>query len=269
MQFVKMHGIGNDYIFIDCFHETPPENPGALAVQMARYHTGIGSDGLALILPSEDADARMRLFNADGSEAPMCGNGIRCVGKYLYDSGLRRKETLRVDTNSGVKILHMEIKNGVAVGATVDMGEPVADAEQITVKAAGRDWTLRRVDVGSKHGVCFLDALPGDALFRQAGAELERNEAFPDRANIEFCQLIEKDRIAVRVWERGSGETMACGTGACAVTAAAILSGLTGRVCRVDLPGGALSIEWKASDNHIYMTGPAQIAFIGEWRETI
>lgn len=266
MKFVKMHGIGNDYVYVDLFHERLPEPPEALAVKVSKPHFGVGADGLILIMPSAACDAAMRVFNADGSEALMCGNGVRCVGKYLYDSGLCRKDMIRVDTKSGVKVLAMRTKGGVATGATVDMGVP-AVAPALDLEAAGERWTLTPVSVGNPHAVCFLNDLPGDDLFARAGAALEKHPAFADGANIEFARVLSESEIEMRVWERGSGETLACGTGACAVLCAAVHRGLCGRSALVRLKGGALDIEWRA-DGRVYMTGPACTVYTGEWRET-
>jgi diaminopimelate epimerase len=266
MRFIKMHGLGNDYIYIDCFSEKTPQDPGALAVRMARPHFGVGSDGLVLMLPSQRGDAMMRIFNADGSEAPMCGNALRCCAKYLYDSGIARREKLAIDTLSGVKEAAVLVENGVAVGARCDMGRVKWDAGDIMVEAAGRLWPIRRIDVGSKHGVALCDAQPDDATFFEAGPALERAEAFPDRANIEFVTREGEGRIRMRVWERGSGETLACGTGACAAFVAASLAGWVTDRAAVALKGGELSIEW-AKDDHVIMEGPAALAFTGEWPE--
>lgn len=263
MRFIKMHGIGNDYVFVDCFHESLPKEPAELAVEVSRPHFGVGADGLILIGPGRDCDARMRVFNADGSEARMCGNGIRCVGKYLYDSGLCRKPTLTIDTPSGVKALQLTIEDGRCTGATVDMGEPVLNGA-VTVHAAGRAWTLERVSLGNPHAVAVLPELPEDALFGAAGPAIERDPAFPDRANVEFVRVAAPDALQMRVWERGSGETLACGTGACAALVACAQAGRSARAARVNLKGGALDIEWKRN-NHIYMTGPAVTVFTGEW----
>ncbi len=266
MKFVKMHGLGNDYVYLDCFHQCAPDDPNGLAEKMARPHFGIGSDGLILILPSEIADARMRMFNADGSEGMMCGNALRCIAKYLYDSGIARKPHLTVETGSGLKTADVLIENGIAVGARCDMGRVKWDAADVTVEAAGRTWSLRRVDVGSKHGVILLPEQPDEALFQAAGPVLERAEVFPDRANIEFVTLEGPDRLKMRVWERGSGETLACGTGASAAFVAASLAGWVGRHATVQLRGGDLKIEW-GEDDHVIMEGPATLAFTGEWPE--
>lgn len=264
MRFVKMEGLGNDYVYVDLFHERLNEPPETLAVKLSRPHFGVGADGLILIEPSQTADARMRVFNADGSEARMCGNGIRCVGKYLYDSGLCRRRLMTVDTLSGPRTLELEVENGLCTGASVDMGAPVLEGGPIDLEAVGRLWRLQRVNMGNPHAVCFLPSLPDDALFGAAGAALERDEAFPGRANIEFCQVEDAGRLKVRVWERGSGETLACGTGACAAAAAAVSAGLTRRAVTVCLPGGELGIYWR-EDGHLIMTGPARVSFTGEW----
>lgn len=266
MRFYKMHGIGNDYVYVDCFHGPPVRDPSALAIAISRPHYGVGADGLILIEPSMAADARMRVFNADGSEAKMCGNGIRCVGKYLYDSGLRRKQALRVETASGVKALEMRIESGVAVGARVDMGAPEAAPAPVPIAAAGREFLVHPVSMGNPHAVVFLEEALSDADFAAAGPEIERHPRFPDRANVEFCLVEAPDRLRVRVWERGSGETLACGTGACAALVAACLQQRTGRAAEVSLRGGSLLIEW-GENGRVYMTGPAELAFAGEWRD--
>jgi diaminopimelate epimerase len=266
MKFVKMHGLGNDYVYLDCFRQGEPEDPNGLSVRMSKPHFGIGSDGLVLILPSEIADARMRMFNADGSEGRMCGNALRCVAKYLYDSGLARKDHITVETLAGIKTADVLVENGVAVGARCDMGRLTWDDEDVTAEAAGRVWSLRRVDVGSRHGVTLLPEQPDEALFQAAGPALERAEVFPDRANIEFVTLEGPDHLRMRVWERGSGETLACGTGACASFVAAHLKGWVGRRAIVSLRGGDLMIEWGEGD-HVIMEGPAALAFTGEWPE--
>jgi len=264
MKFVKMHGAGNDYVYVDCFHQSEPGDPNGLAAEMARPHFGVGSDGLILILPSRIADAKMRMFNADGSEGRMCGNALRCVAKYLYDSGIARKDHLTVETGAGVKTADVVVEGGAAVGARCDIGRVVWDGEDVEVEAAGRVWSLRRVDVGSRHGVALLSEQPDEALFQAAGPALERAEAFPDRANIEFVTREGPDRLRMRVWERGSGETLACGTGACAAFVAASLRGWVGNRATVILRGGELSVEW-GEDGRVIMEGPASHVFTGEW----
>jgi diaminopimelate epimerase len=266
MKFIKMHGLGNDYVYLDCFHQPAPSDPNGLAMRMAKPHFGIGSDGLILILPSDVADARMRMFNADGSEGAMCGNALRCVTKYLYDSGIAKKEHLTVETNAGLRTADVLINDGVAVGARCDMGRVTWDGADVTSEAAGRVWSLRRVDVGSKHGVALLSEQPSEALFQAAGPVLERASVFPDRANIEFVTREGDNHLKMRVWERGSGETLACGTGATAAFVAASLAGWVDRRATVSLRGGDLSIEW-GEDAHVIMEGPATLAFTGEWPE--
>ncbi len=238
MKFVKMHGISNDYIFADTFTQPAPADPAAAAVILSRPHTGIGADGLILIEPFDGADARMRIFNADGSEAQICGNGLRCVARYLYDGGLCRKESLRVMTGAGLREVRLHLREGRVDSVTADMGAPQSVERGVVLSAAGRTLTF--------------------------GPAFERHEAFPERSNIEFTQALSGDRLRVRVWERGSGETMACGSGACAALVAAAAEGRTGRKARVELPGGALSIEWREADGHVLMTGPATPVFRGE-----
>lgn len=267
MRFVKMHGIGNDYVFVDCFRETLPEPPETLAPKVAAPHTGVASDGLILIEPSPVAHARMRVFNADGSEAKMCGNGLRCVAKYVHDAGIAPAETLLIDTLSGVKRVSLALENGLAVRATADMGEP-SIGEALTARAAGRDWRLTPVSMGNPHAVAVVESLPDDETFQTAGAALEVAPVFPDRANIEFVCVEAPDRLRVRVFERGSGETLACGTGACAALVAASARGACARKATVALPGGSLLIDWRA-DNHVFMTGPMAVSFVGEWRDTL
>lgn len=271
MRFTKMHGIGNDFIIIDGFRQYV-DDPKVLALRLCRPHYGIGGDGILLVLPSKVADARMRVINRDGSEPEMCGNGIRCVGKYLYDSGLCRRERMSVETLAGVLALTIEAKDGLARSVTVDMGAPRFDPEEIPVAADSNALTLEVdghklrffcVSMGNPHAVTY-DLYPEeDALFFRLGAALERHPAFPRRANIEFCRTDGMERVDVRVWERGDGPTLACGTGACAVVAAGASQGLLNRRATVRLPGGALDIEWRG-DDHLYMTGPAETVFTGE-----
>ncbi|MBR2571457.1 MAG: diaminopimelate epimerase [Clostridia bacterium] len=262
MRFLKYHGLGNDYIYLDCFHQQTPEDPGRLSVLLSRRHFSVGSDGLILMEPSGCADARMRVFNADGSEAPMCGNGIRCVAKALWDEGIVRKQRMCIETMSGIREIDLHIEEGRCTGATVDIGVPVI-GRKLRIPVNGRQYDLVEVSVGSRHAVAFLNALPDEETFRKDGPALENNPAFPDRANIEFCTADGKDEITMLVWERGSGPTLACGTGASASLAAAVHLGLTEKKARVKLPGGTLEIEWR-EDGHIYMTGPAVRAFTGE-----
>jgi len=272
MRFTKMHALGNDYVYVDCIRQTAPDDPAALSREISRRHTGIGADGLILILPSDKADARMRIYNADGSEALMCGNGIRCVGKFVYDSGICKKDILRIESQSGVKTLHMQIENGIAVGASVDMDPPrfdapsvpvlCEDAQNLVLEAAGQEFTLHCVSIGNPHAVCFFE--PDDALFHAAGPMLENHPVFPERANIEFVSVLNAHEMRMRVWERGSGETMACGTGATACAVQAIRLGLCKSPVTVHLAGGDLRIDW-AEGSSAFMTGPAFASFSGHW----
>lgn len=278
MKFVKMHGIGNDYIYIDCFRNPAPADPSALAVAMSRAHFGVGADGLVLILPSRAADCRMRMFNKDGSEGDMCGNAIRCVGKYMHDTGLISGESLTVETRAGIRTLALIVENGVCTRARVDMGEPTFAPEAIPVAAPehhvvidtpdGRKLRFTCVNVGNPHAVTF-DLYPEDEWFYRYGPWLETHPLFPRRANIEFARVRDAEHIDMRVWERGSGETLACGTGATATLVAAASDGLCGRRAEIRLPGGTLTIEWDARTNHAWMTGPAEVSFTGEWTDML
>ena len=278
MKFVKMHGIGNDYIYIDCFAQPAPEDPSALAEEMSRAHFGIGADGLVLILPSDVADCRMRMFNKDGSEGNMCGNAVRCVGKYMYDSGKVSRREMTVETKSGIKTLQLVIDGGVCTHARVDMGEPgfvpaqipvLADSHRVQITVPdGTTLTFVCVNIGNPHAVTF-DLFPEDDWFYRYGPWLEHHPLFPDRINVEFARVNDRGHIDMRVWERGSGETMACGTGATATLAAAASEGLADDCADVHLTGGTLKIEWDRGSNHLFMTGPAAIAFTGEWTDRI
>ena len=270
MRFTKMQGIGNDFILVDGF-DRPVEAPGALAKRLCDRHFGVGADGLVLALPCDGADARMRIFNSDGSEAEMCGNGIRCLGKLLYDSGQCRRSPLRVETAAGTLTLEIEAEGGAARRVTVDMGAPRfepgripvdAPTNALTLTAEGRELAFIAVGMGNPHAVTF-DLYPDDETFLRLGPLLERHPAFPRRANIEFCRPDGRGGVDVRVWERGDGPTLACGTGACAVVAAGASRGLLPRTATVRLPGGALQIRW-GDDGHLYMTGPAETVFTGE-----
>ena len=271
MQFTKMHGIGNDFIMLDGFAGEIPE-PGALAARLCNRHFGIGADGLILALPSRQADARMRILNSDGSEAEMCGNGLRCLGKFLYDNGLCRKSPMRIQTLAGILTLSLEVgADGRTQSVTVDMGAPTfdpaqipvaADSNAISLEAAGHRLRFFCVSMGNPHAVTF-DLFPDDATFAALGPLLERHPIFPRRCNIEFCRA-EADGARVRVWERGDGPTLGCGTGACAVVAAGGSQGLLPRRAGILLPGGALSIRWDETGNHLFMTGPAETVFTGE-----
>ncbi len=271
--FTKMHGAGNDYIYVNTLLYNIPD-PSSAAVKWSAYHTGVGSDGLVLIgKPSKgcDADFSMRIFNADGSEAMMCGNASRCIGKYLYERHLTDKTEIRLETLSGVKVLSLHVEaDGRVSSVTVDMLEPsLHNAEQYdeacgrTLTALGRTFEGTYVCMGNPHFVTFVDDIDTIDIARY-GSVLERDAAFPQRCNIEFAQVMPTGEIRTRVWERGSGITMACGTGACATAVAAAHTGRSIRKCRIAMDGGILDIEWKDADGHVYMTGPAAFVFDGE-----
>lgn len=262
IRFTKMHGAGNDYIYINTIRY-PIADPEALAIEWSKPHTGIGSDGLVLIGCSDKADFSMRIFNADGSEARMCGNASRCIGKYLYEYGLTRETTVTLETLSGIKTLYLHLdEKGTVSAVTVEMGEPV-DIHPVDL---GEDYAFRQgiaVNMGNPHLVIFTDDVEKMDL-TAVGPALEHHPLFPDRVNVEFAQIRPDGSIRMRVWERGSGITMACGTGACATAVAAAASGHCGRESDVVMDGGTLHIEWRESDNRVYMTGPAVIVFNGE-----
>jgi diaminopimelate epimerase len=274
MRFIKMHGIGNDYVYIDCFQQTVRE-PEKLAIQMSDRHFGVGGDGLILIMPSDQADARMRMFNADGSEAQMCGNGIRCLAKYVYDSGISRKSKLTVETLAGVLQLELLAANGTVQKVKVNMGMPrlrrqdipmLGEGEQVlgeTLAAGDREFTVTCVSMGNPHCVIYVDEVAQFPV-TQYGPLLEHHPQFPQRTNVEWIEWLNRKEIRQRTWERGSGETLACGTGACAAAVASVLNRKTDRRVTVHLLGGDLEIEW-ADDNHVYMTGPAVEVFRGDW----
>lgn len=280
IHFTKMHGAGNDYIYIDCTRQIPPQIP-SLSIEMSPRHTSVGADGIILILPSEKADFKMRIFNADGSEAKMCGNGSRCVGKYVYDHALTTKTQLTLETLSGVKYLtlHPNPATGKIDSVTVDMGPAsflatevgVVDATNVetfvdrTVTINGKGFRLTAVSMGNPHGVVFIDEELTDELINTAGPALENHPMWTDRANIEFCRITGPNAIEMRVWERGSGETMACGTGACAAAAAAMrIYGLEPPI-EINLKGGKLVIDVSPQGN-ILMNGPAKEVYSGEYR---
>lgn len=271
-----MHGIGNDYIYIDCMDRVPDNLP-RLAIDMSDRHTGVGGDGIILICPSECADFKMRIFNADGSEARMCGNGSRCVGRYVYESHLTDKTTITLETLSGIKTLrlHPDADDKIT-SVTVDMGIPEIDTSEVPVtfhspQMVNEDVAttmgpvkITAVSMGNPHGVTIVDdtdTAPVEIL----GPELERHPMWPDRANIEFVEVVSPVELRMRVWERGSGETMACGTGACATLVACVLNGLSKRHATIHLLGGDLEIEWDPADSHVYMTGPAETVFHGTY----
>ena len=287
INFTKMHGCKNDYLYIDC---TKNEliNPAKVSVKLSDRHTGIGSDGIILICPSSVADFRMRIFNADGSEAEMCGNGIRCVGKYIYDFGLTDKDEVRIETGvrteeeestgeipkNRIKILKLKIEEGKVVSATVDMGKPILTPSEIpvisdkdkfineAVNVDGKDWYLTCISMGNPHAVTFVDDTRSLNL-PEIGPKFEFTKIFPNRTNTEFIKVISRNEIEMRVWERGSGETLACGTGACASAYAAMLNGLADDEVRVHLLGGDLIIKYDQNTDHIFMTGPCETVFSG------
>ena len=278
MRFTKMHGAGNDYVYVNCFDEPVPSNLANLAERISDRHTGVGGDGLILIRPSDAADARMQMFNADGSEAEMCGNGIRCVAKFLYDHGICRKDQLQIETRAGVLSLNVETAGGLVQRVTVDMGEPILEASDIPTTLQGNpvvdaefqvgqhELKVTCVSMGNPHCVVFVDRATDD-LVLGLGPKIEVDSRFPARVNVEFVELLGSGEVHQRTWERGSGETMACGTGASAVCVAGVLSGRTERKILNHLRGGDLELHWNEQDNHVYMTGPAVEVFSGDWPE--
>ena len=271
IKFTKMHGLGNDYVYIDAINQKI-ENESSLAKFVSNRHFGIGSDGLILICKSEIADFKMRMFNSDGSEAEMCGNGIRCVGKFVYDKGLTNKITVKIETLAGIKTLILNTKDDKVETARVDMGEPILEAEKIPVistektvknlelEAENKKFKFTCVSMGNPHAITIVENTK-EFDVEKYGKVLEIDKAFPKKANIEFAQIIDRQNINMRVWERGAGETLACGTGACATAVACNLNGLTDRKVNIELLGGTLNIEWNETDNHVYMTGPAVTVF--------
>ncbi len=277
MKFTKMHGCGNDYIYMDCTRRLP-DDPGALARRVSDRHFGIGGDGLILIAASEVADFRMIMFNADGSEGSMCGNGIRCVGKFVYDKGLTNKTQVSIETKSGIKTLALTVEQGQVTRARVDMGRPSLDADALPmvgfgspvierpITVQGQTFQMTCVSMGNPHAVLWVDDVDHCGL-ETIGPLLEHAPMFPDRCNIEFVQLMDSGTIRMRVWERGSGETLACGTGACASAFACYTTGKTGSHVKVRLLGGELDIAYDPTDGHILLTGPAVTVFEGELPE--
>jgi diaminopimelate epimerase len=283
-----MHGLGNDYVYVDCFNQPPPRDAAGLARVISDRHFGVGSDGLILIGPSERADARMRMFNADGSEAEMCGNGVRCVAKYVYDHGIAVKPRLTIETGNGVLTLDLDVNNGKVERVTVDMGPPILEADKIPttlpgprivdqfldfsegplkhsfVEANGVDPRLTCVSMGNPHVVIYCPDVSKIPLER-IGPMIETASIFPDRINVHFVQVHSPSEVTMRTWERGSGVTLACGTGACAVAVAGVLTGRSARRIVAHLPGGDLDLNWSEADDHVYMTGPAVEVFSGEW----
>lgn len=264
MRFTKMQGLGNDYVYLDCTKDIPGDLP-SLAISLSDRHFGVGSDGLICICPSEKADFRMQMFNADGSEGEMCGNGIRCVGKFVYEKGLTAKTDLTVETLAGIKTLQLGVKDGKVFSITVDMGAPKPEDIRV-LDIQGKTYEVRPVSMGNPHAVTFLKGVDGLDL-SGIGPCFECHPSFPNRTNTEFVEVLSPRLLKMRVWERGSGETLACGTGACATLVAAVLAGKAERSATVRLLGGDLEIRWDETDNHIYMTGPAVTVFEGEWNE--
>ncbi len=284
LEFTKMQGIGNDYVYIDCTKKDL-EKPEKISQIVSDRHFGIGSDGLILILNSKVADFKMEIYNADGSQAEMCGNGIRCVAKFVYDKGLTEKTKLKIETLAGIKELELNVENGKVKTVKVDMGEPILEAEKIPVyidekmksegitptsviknlklEAYNQNFTFTCVSMGNPHAITFIDNVEKFDV-KKFGSVFEVAKAFPKKSNIEFVEIIDKENINMRVWERGSGETMACGTGSCASVVACILNNKTSNKVKVHLLGGELYIEWNKENNHIYMTGPAEIVFEGK-----
>ncbi len=277
IKFTKMHGLGNDYVYMDAIHQHI-ENESTLAQFVSNRNFGIGSDGLILICKSEKADFKMRMFNSDGSEAEMCGNGIRCVGKFVYDKGLTPKTEVTIETLAGVKTLQLNVKEGKVETVKVDMGEPILEPKEIPViseensvknlklKAEDKELVFTCVSMGNPHAITIVDSTK-EFDVEKYGKVLEVNKAFPNKTNVEFIEIVDKNNIKMRVWERGAGETLACGTGACASVVACVLNNLTKRNVNVELLGGKLEIEWNKNDNHVYMTGSAVTVFEGELLE--
>ncbi len=259
MHFTKMQGLGNDYLYLNCLEGAPEDLPG-LAIRLSDRHFGVGGDGIICIGPGKTGDFSMEMYNADGSRGAMCGNGIRCVGKYVYDKGLTRKTCLTIDTDAGPRLVELEVRGGRAVRVSVDMGVPVVKPG-MDVAAGEETFRLYPVEVGNPHGVVFCQE-PAAVDLGQVGPVLER--LFPGGINVEFAAPRGQDRLEVRVWERGSGITLACGTGACAALAAAVKTGRCARQCAVRLPGGVLDLDWDRDSGHMRMTGPAVTVFEGE-----
>lgn len=276
MKFTKMHGLGNDYIYVNAFEEKI-DDPHTLARAISDRHFGVGSDGLVLIAPSSVADFQMLMYNVDGSQGEMCGNASRCVAKYVYDRGMTDKQVVTLETLAGIKVLHLKVVDGKVESVRVDMGVPKTACENVPcllgsgvvrrakIQALGREFEITPVNTGNPHGVIFLDEPVEEFDIYTYGPELEKHPAFPKKANIEFVNVLARDRLRMRVWERGSGVTLACGTGSCAVLVAANLCGLADRRATIVLDGGELIDEWDEQSGHIFMTGPATHVFDGEY----
>lgn len=280
MKFVKMHGCGNDYVYVNGFTEKV-KNPSEVAQMVSDRHFGIGSDGLIIINPSQVADFEMAMYNADGSRGEMCGNGIRCVAKFVYDFGLTDKTSISVETLAGIKYLDLTVKDGKVVTVRVNMGAPILTPAEIPVEpslfpeakdavvaqpltVAGKAYKVTCVSMGNPHDVIFMDEDVRTLDLEKIGPDFEHHAAFPKRTNTEFVNVIDETHLRMRVWERGSGETLACGTGTCATVVAAVLNGLTKDAVDVELLGGSLYIEWDREANLVYMTGPATVVYSGE-----
>lgn len=274
MNFTKWQGCGNDFVLIDCRAQELADY-GAFAQKACDRHYGIGGDGILVVLPSDKADFRMRIFNTDGSEAEMCGNGIRCFARYLYDNGITKKRKFTVETGAGILVPEIIEENGTVTGVCVDMGEPVLEADKIPmagygsnrvinepVEVAGRNWRITGVSMGNPHCVVFVDDIKTTPI-EEVGPIFETQERYPKKTNTEFVQVLDRQHMRMRVWERGAAITLACGTGACATLTAAVLNDLTDRKAEIQLDGGTLTIEWDERDNHLYMTGPAVQTFAG------
>ncbi len=276
MKFTKMHGIGNDYVYVNCFQEQIPD-PAALAKRISDRHFGVGSDGLILICPSDVADFQMVMYNSDGSRAQMCGNGVRCVGKYVHDKGLTDQTTVTVETLAGIKTLRLHLwDNGTVATVTVDMGAPILTPKDIPVDGSGerfieqpltvdgKQWLVTAVSMGNPHAIVYVEHT--DTLdLPDIGPAFECHPAFPERTNTEFLEVVDRHTIKMRVWERGAGETLACGTGACASLVASVLTGRTERMATLKLLGGDLDIVWDQETDHVFMTGPADFVFDGDY----
>ena len=274
MKFTKMHGIGNDYVYVNCFEESV-KNPAEVSKFVSDRHFGIGSDGLILISPSAIADFRMNIYNADGSQAEMCGNGIRCVAKYVYDYGLTDKTEISVETLAGIKYLRLQVENGKVASVEVNMGAPILEPKEIPVaveespvvnvpvEVKGKIYHMTCVSMGNPHAIIFMNNVK-DLDIAAIGPYFENHMVFPKRTNTEFVEVLDRNTVNMRVWERGSDETLACGTGACATTVACILNDKTESEVTVHLLGGDLKIRWDREANQVYMTGPATVVFDGE-----
>ena len=277
MKFTNMQGLGNDYVYVNCFKEKI-DNPPEVAKIVSDRHFGIGSDGLIMINPSKVADFEMEMYNADGSRGEMCGNGIRCVAKYVYDYGLTDKTSISVETLAGIKYLDLTVEDGKVVLVKVDMGKPMLRPEEVPgvsekeevidepITVDGQEYRMTCVSMGNPHAVVFIDQDVKEFPLETVGVKFENHERFPKRVNTEFVNVLDRHTAQMRVWERGSGETLACGTGACAVAVACALNGLTEDEVTVKLLGGDLQIKWDREKNTVYMTGPAEVVFDGEWK---